>query len=70
MELVKQVEVNIDYILQLIQKHHSQNIEDQELSPDIARAIDSSVGLRNKKELIQQFVAKLTPESDLDIGDA
>ena len=70
MELVKQVEVNIDYILQLIQKHHSQNVEDKELSSDIARAIDSSVGLRNKKELIQQFVARLTPESSVEIEEA
>ena len=70
MELIKQVDVNIDYILQLIRRHHSQNTEDKELSADIARAIDSSVGLRNKKDLIEQFVAKLTPDPDLEVEEA
>ena len=66
MELVKQVEVDIDYIIQLIHKYHDRNTEDKELSPEIAGAIDSSTSLRNKKDLIQQFVARLTPESSIE----
>ena len=32
----------------------------------IRKAIDSSVDLRNKKELIERFIEFLTPESDVD----
>ena len=66
MELIKQVEINIDYILDLIRKYHSSNQEDKELLVDINKAIDSSVELRNKKELIQQFVQSLNPESAVE----
>lgn len=67
-ELVKQVEVNIDYILRLIYKHHKANTESKELPIEVVRAIDSSVGLRNKKDLIKQFVAQLSP--DLTVEEA
>lgn len=63
MELIKQVEINIDYILELIRKYHAGNQEDKELLVDINKAIDSSVELRNKKELINQFI------SGLNVGD-
>ncbi|RYZ81812.1 MAG: type I restriction endonuclease subunit R, partial [Proteobacteria bacterium] len=66
MELIKQVEINIDYILELIRKFHSSNQEDKELLVDINKAIDSSVELRNKKELIQQFVESLNVSSVVD----
>ena len=52
MELIKQIEINIDYILELIRKYHTGSQEDKELLVDINKAIDSSVELRNKKELI------------------
>ena len=57
MELIKQVEINIDYILELIRKYHAGNQEDKELLVDINKAIDSSVELRNKKDLIEQFIS-------------
>lgn len=66
MELIKQVEINIDYILSLIKKYHDDHIKNREILLDINRAIDSSVELRNKKELINNFVATLKPESDID----
>lgn len=66
MELIKQVEINIDYILELIRKYHSSNNEDKELLVDINKAIDSSVELRNKKELIQQFISSINAESSVD----
>jgi len=66
MELIKQVEINIDYILELIRKYHSSNQEDKELLIDINKAIDSSVELRNKKELIEQFVNSINAESSVD----
>jgi type I restriction enzyme R subunit len=66
MELIKQVEINIDYILELIRKYHGSNNEDKELLVDINKAIDSSVELRNKKELIQQFISSINAESSVD----
>jgi type I restriction enzyme R subunit len=66
MELIKQVEINIDYILELIRKYHSSNQEDKELLVDINKAIDSSVELRNKKELIEQFISSINAESSVD----
>ncbi len=66
MELIKQVEINIDYILELIRKYHAGNQEDKELLVDINKAIDSSVELRNKKELINQFISSLNVGDNVD----
>ena len=66
MELIKQVEINIDYILSLIRKYHEEHLQDKEMIVTIRKAIDSSVDLRNKKELIEHFIDSLTPESDVD----
>lgn len=59
MELIKQIEINIDYILGLVKKYHEDHIKNRELLIDINKAIDSSVELRNKKDLINQFIASL-----------
>jgi len=66
MELIKQVEINIDYILQLIRKYHDGHLKDKEIVISISKAIDSSVELRNKKELIEQFIESLTPTTNVD----
>ena len=66
MELIKQVEINIDYILELIRKYHTGNQEDKELLVDINKAIDSSVELRNKKDLIEQFISTINAGSSVD----
>jgi len=66
MELIKQVEINIDYILELIRKYHAGHLKDKEIVISIGKAIDSSVELRNKKELIEQFIESLTPTTNVD----
>lgn len=66
MELIKQIEVNIDYILALVKQYHDKNCKDKEIMGAIERAIDSSVDLRNKKDLILQFINSLTPDSVVD----
>jgi len=63
MELVKQVEVNIDYILMLVAKFHESNCEDKEIRAAIDRAIKSSLELRSKKELIDNFIDSITVDS-------
>jgi len=66
MELIKQIEINIDYILELVKKYHEDHIKNRELLIDINKAIDSSVELRNKKDLINQFIASLDIHSVVD----
>ncbi len=66
MELIKQIEINIDYILELIKKYHKDHIKDKEILIDINRAIDSSVDLRNKKDLINKFIEILDDNVDVE----
>ena len=66
MELIKQVEINIDYILALIRKFHEGHLKDKEIVISINKAIDSSIELRNKKDLIERFIESLTPSSNVD----
>ena len=66
MELIKQIEINIDYILTLIKQYHEKHTQDKEILVDINKAIDSSMELRNKKELINQFIAALDVGADID----
>ena len=66
MELIKQVEINIDYVLGLIKKYHEDHTKNKELLLDINKAIDSSVELRNKKDLINQFITSLDVHSMID----
>lgn len=55
-ELIRQVEINIDYILMLVEKYHDGNCEDKEILVTIDKAINSSMQLRSKKELIENFI--------------
>lgn len=65
MELVKQVEVNIDYILFLVQQMQGDRADIAELTIQINKAIDSSPDLRDKKDLINRFIESLTPDSEV-----
>lgn len=66
MELIKQIEINIDYILELIKKYHDDHTKNKEILVDINRAIESSIELRNKKDLIEQFIQSLDVSSVID----
>lgn len=66
MELIRQVEVNIDYILLLVIKYHKTNCADKEILADINRAICSSPQLRSKKELIENFIATINASTRVD----
>ncbi|MDO5399502.1 MAG: type I restriction endonuclease subunit R [Eubacteriales bacterium] len=65
-ELIKQVEVNIDYILMLVAKYHDSNCQDKSILADISKSIDASVELRSKKALIEGFIAQMTVKTDVD----
>ena len=64
-ELVKQVEVNIDYILMLVAKYHKTNCTDKEILGSIDKAIKSSLALRSKKELIDKFISEINTNTDI-----
>ncbi|MDR1940706.1 MAG: type I restriction endonuclease subunit R [Endomicrobium sp.] len=63
MELVKQVELNIDYILILVAKYYKTNMQDKEILTTIEKAINSSLELRSKKELIENFINTINNET-------
>ena len=67
-ELVKQVEINVDYILMLVQKYRDErgDGEDKELRAEITRAIDSSPSLRNKRDLIEDFVDRVSAKGNVE----
>lgn len=65
-ELIKQVEINIDYILMLIKKYHESHMEDKEIKVSILKSVDASIELRSKKDLIENFIDSLTPTSNVD----
>ncbi len=67
-ELIKQVEINVDYILMLVQKYRDQrgDGDDKEIRAEITRAIDASPSLRNKKDLIEAFVDRVSADGAID----
>lgn len=67
-ELIKQVEINVDYILMLVQKYRAAkgDGEDREIRATISHAIDASPSLRNKKDLVEDFVDSISATGDLD----
>ncbi len=64
-ELIKQIEINIDYILMLVKKYHDSHGNDKEVLITIRKAVDASPGLRSKKALIETFLASINDVSDV-----
>ena len=65
-ELIKQVDINIDFIIALIEKHRAKKEKDKsELMVQIQKAIGSSPLLRNKKELIEEFVRRYATDREV-----
>lgn len=64
-ELIKQIEINIDYILMLVKKYHDTHCEDKEVLITIRKAVDASPELRSKKQLIEAFIAGINDVDDV-----
>ena len=64
-ELVKQIEINIDYILMLVKKYKDEHGEDKELLVTIQKAVKSSPELRSKKKLIEDFIEEVNEMDDV-----
>ena len=69
MELVKQVQININYILQLVQEYHDKNCQDKEIVVKIQKQIDASPDMRDKRDLILSFIESLNPKPGADVGE-
>lgn len=65
-ELVKQVEVNIDYILMLVKQYQKDGNQNKEIAVSIEKAVNSSMNLRSKMELIQEFLSRVNAQTDVD----
>lgn len=67
--LIKQVEINVDYILMLVAKFREEyggDGTDKEIRAEISRAVDASPTLRNKKDLIEDFVDSVSVDGAID----
>lgn len=65
-ELVRSIEVNIDYILELVRKYHSSNTRDKTLHDNILRSVEASPSLRNKRDLLERFISQVSDQEDVD----
>ena len=66
MELIRQIEVNIDYILMLVAKYKDSNCKDKDILTTIDKAINSSIELRSKKDLIERFIDQVNASTEVD----
>jgi len=64
-ELIRQIEINIDYILMLVKKYHDSHCDDKEILVTIQKAVDASPELRSKKQLIETFIAGINDVDDV-----
>ena len=64
-ELIRQIEINIDYILMLVKKYHDSHCDDKEILVTIRKAMDASPELRSKKQLIETFIAGINDVDDV-----
>ncbi|MDE5607343.1 MAG: type I restriction endonuclease subunit R [Muribaculaceae bacterium] len=65
MELMKTIEINIDYILFLVGQLTGEESSDQEIIIKVIKSIEATPDLRNKEELIREFINRLTPDNDI-----
>ena len=65
-ELIKQVEVNIDYILMLVVEYQKTHLKDKEILTTIEKSINASLELRSKKDLIDGFIARVNMDTQVE----
>lgn len=64
-ELIRQIEINIDYILMLVKKYHDSHFEDKEVLITIDKSTNASSELRSQKQLIERFIARVNDVDDV-----
>ena len=66
-ELVKQVEINVDYILILLKALKGASVnQDKDIKAKINKTVLSSYTLRSKKDLIEKFVDSINNDTDIE----
>ena len=65
-DVVKQFDVDIDYILRMVERYRAGRRRDKELRADILRQVDASVRLRPKKELVEAFIDAYNPDGSAE----
>lgn len=65
MELMKTIEINIDYILFLVGQLTGEETNDREIVIKVMKSVEASPDLRNKEELIRDFIDRHTPGNDV-----
>lgn len=66
-ELIKDTEVDVDYILLLLKEYHVKQNKNKKI--DILRSVDSSISLHNKKDLIEAFLEAIDKTSNKNDED-
>ncbi|MDO6994784.1 type I restriction endonuclease subunit R, partial [Brachyspira innocens] len=65
-ELIKQIEVNIDYILMIVSKYKNENKDKATIIEYVRKLINAGIELRSKRELIENFINQMnTDETDI-----
>lgn len=67
-ELIKQIDINIDYILMLVQKYHDSHMQDKEILVTIQKAVNAHPELRSKKQLIEMFLDSINNVNDVVVA--
>lgn len=67
-ELIKQVEVNIDYILMRVAEYQKSHMQDKTILTEIEKSIGASLELRSKKDLIYGFIDRVNLDTDIEKG--
>lgn len=65
MELMKSIEINIDYILFLVSQLNGESSHDREIVIKVIKSVQASPDLRNKEELIREFISQYNPGADV-----
>ena len=63
MDVVKSFDVDLDYVLNMVEQYHASNCADKELFEKIMKLLDASATLRPKRKLIQAFVKSYNASS-------
>ena len=65
LNLSDRLEINIDYILMLVEKYHEGNCEDKGILTSIRKAVDASIQLRSKRKLIEAFISRVNVDTQV-----
>ncbi len=64
-ELLESDDINVDYILMLVEKYKESNSQNKEIILKIQKSIDASPLLRSKKKLIEGFIEGINDIDDI-----